>query len=203
MTYLRQASLDFAVRLRADTLNDNVAHALLALEAEGHDAGWDHPANTCTIFYLNAHPTTGRVRVAWTQPLTAALRRAMAVCPPHQTGFALLQVARMLHQGIASGEVVLDDPPWPLHGYGIRMEMSIGVEETHGDGATCCTGGREARAITFVDVNGHAWWILRIKGQDHDIEVGAGPRTDEASFAFAHALDGLIAAALQRPFPER
>jgi hypothetical protein len=201
MTYLRQASLDFAAALRADTLNNNVAVALLALEDQGHDAGWDHPVNAPTLFYLNAHPTTSRVRLAWAQPLTQAFQHVMTGAPPHRTGAVLLHVARLVHKGIASGDLILDVPPWPLHGYGIRMEMAVDIDEIHGDEATCCSGGFEARAIVFVDVSGHAWWIVRIR--DQEVEVGAGPRTDEASFSFAHALDGLIAAALQRPFPER
>lgn len=204
MTYLRPSSLDYAAELRGDKLNDNVAHALLALEAQGHDAGWDHPVNAASIFTLNAHPTELRIRAGWSPHLTELYRTYMDH-HPHETGACLLNIAYNLHQGAASGALEFTEPPWPLHGYGIRAEVYTGIHD-HGDGEQHkCNGehpeAQEARFITFVDVNGCAWWLVRVR--DEEPELGAGPRTEEASFSFAHALDGLIAAVLQRPFPER
>lgn len=207
MTYLKQSSLDCAAELRADILNDNVAHALLALEDEGHQAGWDHPLNAPAIFHLNANPETARIRAAFSSDLTTAFTVIAAPYPPDQTGLALLNLAARLHVAISNG-TRLDTPPWPLHGYGIRMELHTAANEpfarkAHQEGRLReYPTAHEARAITFVDVNGYVWWLVRLRGKE--VELGAGKRTDNAApFSFAHALDAMIAAALQRPFPQR
>jgi hypothetical protein len=167
--------LDLTDRLCAESPRyAQIRTTLLALEADGHRAGWDSPVNAPLLFAIEHDRLTGRTQARLLTTVNVLFHAALDQGDGEPGGvLARLAVAFEQAQG-ALGPVGLHGGPAGVefYGYAFRSEgwttpaepdetarRAVERHELHR-----YPGRIEIRQVYLAGVDGLTWWVLRHRG---------------------------------------